>query len=161
MQTGQSPWKLKRSRPLWGIWGCKAQQGSRGNKHYRSRSCKPVLGERHVMIMDIYHLNISVIKKIRYWSHKMMNKKEMLSTNRDDNGDATGDGAPDGAKKQQDYLVCERLNISPWTMCELFTFTTKSITFLEALWVSRILPKSESYEGGSAGRSSSYFNVQF
>ena len=108
MQTGQSPWKLRRSRPLWGIWGCKAQQGSRGNKHYRSRSCTPVLGERHVMIMDIYHLNISVIKKIRYWSHKMMNEKEMLSTNRDDNGDATGDGAPDGAKEQQDYLVCKR-----------------------------------------------------
>ena len=36
-------------------------------------------------------------------------KKEIVSTNRDDNGDATGDGAPDGAKKQQDYLVCKRL----------------------------------------------------
>ena len=57
----------------------------------------------------------------------------VLSTNRDDNGDATGDGAPDGAKKQQDYLVCKRLNILPWTMYELFTFTTKSMTFLEAL----------------------------
>ena len=62
-----------------------------------------------------------------------MKEKEILSTNRDDNGDATGDGAPDGAKKQQDYLVCKRLNILPWTMYELFTFTTKSITFLEAL----------------------------
>ena len=30
------------------------------------------------------------------------------------------------------------------------TFTTKSTTFLEALCVSRILPNSESYEGGSA-----------
>ena len=39
----------------------------------------------------------------------MMKEKEILSTNRDDNGDATGDGAPDGAKKQQDYLVCSGL----------------------------------------------------
>jgi hypothetical protein len=30
------------------------------------------------------------------------------------------------------------------------TFTTKSITFLLALCVSRILPNRESYEGGSA-----------
>ena len=89
-----------------------------------------------------------------------MKEKEILSTNRDDNGDATGDGAPYGAKKQQDYLVCKRLNILPWTMCVLFTFTTKSTTFLEALWVSRILPKSESYEGGSAGRNNSYFNAE-
>ena len=44
---------------------------------------------------------------IRYWSHKMMKEKEILSTNRDDNGDATGDGAPYGAKKQQDYLLQE------------------------------------------------------
>ena len=33
------------------------------------------------------------------------------------------------------------------------TFTTKSITFREALWVSLIRPNSESYEGGSAGES--------
>ena len=39
----------------------------------------------------------------------MMKEKEILSTNRDDNGDATGDGAPDGAKKQQDHLVYKRL----------------------------------------------------
>ena len=37
----------------------------------------------------------------------MMKEKEILSTNRDDNGDATGDGAPYGAKKQQDYLLQE------------------------------------------------------
>ena len=30
------------------------------------------------------------------------------------------------------------------------TLTTKSMTFLEALCVSRILPNNESYDGGSA-----------
>ena len=37
----RSPWKLKKSRPLWERWGCTARQGSRGNKRYLSRSCKP------------------------------------------------------------------------------------------------------------------------
>lgn len=31
---------------------------------------------------------------------------------RDDNGDATGDGAPDGAKKEQDHLHYEIYNVS-------------------------------------------------
>ena len=38
-------------------------------------------------------------------------------------------------------------------MKQKVTFTTKSITFREALWVSLIRPNSESYEGGSAGES--------
>ena len=39
----------------------------------------------------------------------MMKENEILITNRDDNGNATGDGAPDGAKKEQDHLIYKRL----------------------------------------------------
>ena len=42
----------------------------------------------------------------------MKAENEILSTNRDDDGDATGDGAPDGAKQQQDHLFCKRLTCS-------------------------------------------------